>query len=601
MTLRRKLLAGQAPLAVALLVVGLAFVATVRDLGRLGSSILENNYRSVLAAQRMKDAVERIDSGAMFLVVGRRDKGLRQIDANVTSFETELGVEEQNITEPGETHAATALRAAWTSYRHALDAFMTLEGGDVTVVYFSHMEAAFLDVKHKADDILDINQDAMVRRSDRAARSASNMTRLVTVLCVVALLAGVLGSSWLTGRLLLPLDSLTSAVRQIGSGDLAARATPIGKDELAELAREFNAMAEHLQKYRQSSLGALLSAQQASQAAIDAIPDPVLILDLDSNVTESNQAAAALFEQGGQARDQSPLAGAAPELRAAIERVRDHVLGGHGPYLPKGFEEAVRLGERYLLPRATPLYGEAHEVQGVTIVLLDVTRLHRFDELRNDLVATVAHELRTPLTSLQMAIHLCIERAAGPITERQADLLYAARDDCQRLQTIVEDLLDLARLQRGAVELKKVRVAPAVLVEESREGVEPRAKEKAIRIETEVEPSLPEVLVDPDRIKIALSNLLGNAVRHTPDAGTVSLRVSSRDGSVRFEVVDSGAGIAREHRDRVFERFYRVPGQPSGGAGLGLSIAKEIVEAHGGTIGLEAPEAGGSVFWFQIP
>ena len=122
-------------------------------------------------------------------------------------------------------------------------------------------------------------------------------------------------------------------------------------------------------------------------------------------------------------------------------------------------------GERVLLPRATPIYGEDGTVAGAAIVLQDVTRLFRFDELKNDLVATVAHEFRTPLTSLRMAMHLCTEEAVGPLTPKQADLLFAAREDCERLQVIVDELLNLSRIESGTIELHRRRTDPGALVD----------------------------------------------------------------------------------------------------------------------------------------
>src|SRR5262249_38908841 len=179
-----------------------------------------------------------------------------------------------------------------------------------------------------------------------------------------------------------------------------------------------NRMADGLERYRKSSLGELLQAQQGAQAAIESLPDPVLLLDANGAVTGVNLAATRLL--GIDADKPSPeiFANADPVVRAAVERLRVHVLGGKGPYIPKGFEEAVRVqsspeGERILLPRAAPIYSEAGTVTGAAIVLQDSTRLFRFDELKNDLVATVAHEFRTPLTSLRMALHLCTDGVVG--------------------------------------------------------------------------------------------------------------------------------------------------------------------------------------------
>jgi signal transduction histidine kinase len=272
--------------------------------------------------------------------------------------------------------------------------------------------------------------------------------------------------------------------------------------------------------------------------------------------------------------------------------------------VPRGFEEAVRVaspeGDRHLLPRATPVYSEQGSIVGATIVLQDVTRLMRFDELKNDLVATVAHEFRTPLTSLRMAIHLCAEEVVGPLTEKQADLMAASRQDCERLQGIVDDLLDLSRIQSGRMALRVERLDVGALLEGAAGGL--RSAAEAGDIELAVTPEeTPDVRADSERIQLVLTNLLANAMRHTPPGGRVEARAIPACGAVRFEVRDTGEGIAREHHDRIFDKFYRVPGARSGGVGLGLYISREIVQAHGGAMGMESEPGKGSTFWFTLP
>jgi two-component system, NtrC family, sensor histidine kinase KinB len=599
-TLRTKLLLAQAPLGAAIVALGMVSVVTVTSVGETSGRILKDNYRSVLAMQRMKESIERLDSAALFLVAGQLDKGAAQAATHRSRFEDELEVQEGNITETGERELTRRLRAAWTGYQGAFDRFAVAPSAES---YFAALEPAFLAVKSAADEILALNQDAMVHKSDAARRAASSRRDVVTWVSIASLILGLLASVWLLRRLLRPLDRLSMAVRRIAEGDLAARAAVVGTDEIARLAAEFNEMAAHLETYRKSSLGELLQAQQTSQAAIDSLTDPVVVFTVDGGVLASNQAADALLrlDEPGAA----PLAMAEPELRATLEQVVDHVRSGRGPYQPRGFEEAVKTagpeGERHLLPRATPLYGEEGGVAGVTVILQDVTRLRRFDELRNNLVATVAHELRTPLTSLRMAIHLAVEGATGELTSKQLDILGAAREDCERLQTIVDDLLDLARFQSGRVELERRPTEPEQLVTDAIEAQRGEAEHRHVRLVAQVTPSLDPVLVDSGRLALVFANLISNALRHTPAGSLVTVSAEPLGPRVRFSVADTGSGIPAEHLARVFDRFYRVPGSSSAGAGLGLSIAREIVEAHGGEIRADSTPGAGATFWFTLP
>jgi len=604
MTLRTRLLVAQAPLAVALAAVAVLSVLTSSTLGRAGERILTDNYRSVLAAQRMKESIERLDSGALFVVIGERDRGLALAKEHRPAFERELQVEERNITEPGEGASAAALRAAWTDYQAAYDRFLGAPEQQLRALYLEALQPGFTRVKTAADEILALNQDAMVLKSTKVRRESEWVETAVVSAVLASLVLGLLASAALTSRALRPLAVLGQSVRRLGQGDYAVRVrvTDGGGSEIAQLASDFNAMAESLQRYRDSSLGELLEAQLAAQATIDSLPDPVLVFDATGKVSNANRAAEQIL--GIRSADGN-LSAAPPGVRERIERVRNEVLAGAPTVQPRGFEDALVVessdGNRALLPRANPVSSDEGQLLGVTVVLQDVTRIRRFDELKDDLVATVAHEFRTPLTSLRMAIHLLAEQTVGRLEERQLDLVLAAREECERLQGIVDDLLDLARIRSGRLELHVREVSTELLLEQVRRAARDRSEQRQIPVDVDIQPGAEVVVADPDRIDLALTNLVANAVRHGPPGRPVVVRAMRAGSGVRIEVHDEGPGIALEHQPRLFEKFYRVPGSAPGGAGLGLSIVRDVVEAHGGKVGVKSAPGAGTMFWVELP
>jgi signal transduction histidine kinase len=606
MSLRSKLLLAQSPLAIAMMILGVIALRSNAELGRLSQEIFKDNYRSVVSAQRMKESIERMDSGAMFHFSGHPEEGLRMAREHRDRFEEALRIQEGNITEPGEGELTQKLRRLWTEY---LEKYARVESSSdpekEKEYYFQILNPAFVAVKDTADQILNLNQDAMVIRSDRAETAAKKVGEGIILGFVLAFLIGLGLSAAVTYRTLRPLASLGQAVRRIGEGDLEMRVKASGSDEVAQLAKDFNTMADRLSEYRKSSLGDLLQAQLQMQAALDSIPDPIIVLGSGGDIHNVNVAAKETLEVDAGEASESLWQFVPPVVREAAERLHRHVIGGKGAYTPRGFEESIRVplsgGDRFFLPRATPVYGEGRTVTATCIILQDVTRLRRFEELRNDVVATVAHEFRTPLTSLHMAIHLCLDPKVGSVNEKQADLLYAAREDCARLQELVNDLLDLSKIQTGKVEMARHPVGVRSLLESAVAAHKVAADEKAIRMIAVPAPADLEVLADSNRVSLVLSNLVVNAIRHTPAGGTVELRWAGVDGTVRFEVKDTGEGIPSEFRERIFEKFFQVPGATTGGSGLGLTIAREIVLAHGGKIGVESEVGKGSTFWFTLP
>jgi signal transduction histidine kinase/HAMP domain-containing protein len=608
-TLRAKILLAQTPLAGALLLIAIMSGLSNAALGRNAASILQDNYRSVLAAERMKEALERIDSAAMFIVAGERKRGLAQAEQNMERFQQALAVQQQNITERGEPEATAVLRRSWTDYRAAYDHFTTgTERGVLEADYFKTMNPLFVATKDAADRILNLNQDAMVRKRDQARRAADRDNAAMIATALLASLIGFLSSLVLTNRILRPLSILGQTARRLGEGDMEVRAKVSRQDEIGALARDFNAMADRLAQYRHSSLGELLQAQQQAQAAIDSLPDPVLIFDLEGHLLSANRAAEAILHVNVEESSGEPLARAEPQIRAVVDRVRGKVLADDAGYAPAGFDEAVRVAAKggdgndlFLLPRASRVTTEQGGLVGVTIILQDVTRVLRFDELKNNLVATVAHEFRTPLTSLRMAVHLCAEESVGPLNDKQLDLMQAARQDTERLQQIVDDLLDLSRIQSGRMELHRRRVSAESLVREAVLPFGASTRDKNVTLKTEIFPGLGEIDVDTERMQLVLANLIGNAIRYTPAGGTVTVRARPTDTATVIEVQDTGPGIPKQYQTAVFDKFFRMPGSGSGGAGLGLYIAKEITMAHGARLSLTSDAGQGSLFSIELP
>jgi two-component system, NtrC family, sensor histidine kinase KinB len=600
--LRAKLFVAQLPLIGALLVSGIAGGLFLRSLGASAQNILQDNYRSILAAQRMKESAERIDSAVLFWLLDERGSARELLDANRRRFSEELAVQQRNLTEPGEAERTVRLTQDWALYLAQVDAFVAEpDATRLRGLYFEQLLPAFSDLKEATEAVLVMNQDAILAKSERARALADRSFVLLLVVCSSGLVVALYAGAAITRRVLRPLAVLGHATRRIGEGDLTARARVEGRDEVGELARDFNAMADHLQKYRQSTLGELLTAQRVSQATIDSLPDPVLVAAVGGEILHANRAAETVLRVSVE-RGLAPLE---PAIRAVVDRVLQQSAEGRGGYVPKGLDEAVAVstpeGERHFLPRATPLYAEEGGVVGSTVVLQDVTRLLRVEELRNDVVATVAHEFRTPLTSLRMAIHLLLEERIGALNAKQADLAHAAREDCERLQATVDELLDLSRIQSGRMVLHVRTADVEALVSDAVESQRVVASDRRVILRSEVLPGSGTVNADVERVQIVLGNLLQNAIRHSPPGESVLVRVARVEGGLRFLVIDRGAGVPAEHQATLFEKYFQVPGHGRGGAGLGLFIAREIVRAHGGEIGVESLPGQGSTFWFELP
>ncbi len=603
-TLRTKMLIGVMPLLA--LMMGLGFWA-ITLFSRLGNNIdviLRENYRSVIAAQGMKESLERMDSSLWFAIGGKEDRARAQYLENRKTFGDKLKVEQNNVTIPDEQQMADDLTSLYARYVAQADKFFAIPPeakGDRISFYFEQMLPLFDAIKRRADDVLEINQKNMMDKNDLARETAESSTRwMLFALLGSAAVASIIAVA-ASRAILDPIRAVTRGARAMARGDLDQVVPSTTRDELGELAEAFNEMARTIRDFRQAGTARLLRAQQTAQATIDSFPDPVVVVDPTGSVERANPAARRVL---GVATSDGPIPWIPPpQLREPLAEV----LGGKLDRRPIGLEHALACRddgqERFFLPHVLAIRDEGQGLLGAAIVLTDVTRFRLLDQLKSDMVSTVSHELKTPLTGVQMTVHLLLEEVVGPLNSKQIELLLAARQDSDRLLAMINDLLDLTRIEQGRVRLDRRPTAPAELVAQAVERFESRAKDAGIELKGSVAFGLPPVPVDRERIAHVFDNLIGNALAHTPRNGSVRLSAEATpDGSISFEVKDSGVGITPEHLSRIFEKFYRVPGsKSSGGAGLGLAIAREIVEAHGGQIDVESQPGRGTTFAFTLP
>jgi signal transduction histidine kinase len=330
-------------------------------------------------------------------------------------------------------------------------------------------------------------------------------------------------------------------------------------------------------------------------AVLEACPDIVFVVGTDRQIKLANPAAAEFATALG-LNGRFP-----PALQAQVEQV----LHSGTPLLPTTFQGVHRFriqnAERYFLPRIVSLESDATARFGVVVVLHDVTEFRLLDEIKTNLIATVSHELKTPLTSIRTVLFMLLQQMRDNLGAQQVDMIEIASHESERLLHTLDTLLDLTRFEEGLPEMNFDLAAPRSLISAAIEETAGMATATGVQIDLSIEPDLPLVKVDRDRIIVAFTNLLTNAIKHSPRNGEV--RISARHHQqdwVRFSVVDQGPGIPEAYRERIFERFFRVPGNARNGAGLGLTIAREFVRAHGGTIGLEPATARGSEFYILL-
>jgi len=607
MNVRTKLLAGYLVFIVALVLLGAWGAWRLREMGSVSHRIISNNYDSVVAAQEMKESLERQDSAALFALLGARDKAATQLREHRAKFDQSFEKAANNITEIGESAAIEAIRTDRQKYYEMFDGFMQRVSSDQSPrtterdEYFTRLEPQFNKLRAECEHLLQLNQRAMLAKSEAAAGVAQLWFYRTLLIAGALVAAGLILAFFLANRIVEPLRQLTATTAKMAGGDLNAKVAVNSHDELGILATEYNRMAERIRQLRSSDMGKLVMAQQTTEAAIDSLYDPVIVTDGEGKVTKLNPAAEEIFgsekENAGKhigdvARDVR-IAGAVAE---AIESQRPVAGEGMSSVLPlavDGSERAFRL-------RTTPMRENGSRVLGAVTLLEDITHLREIDRLKSEFIATASHELRTPLTSVQLGVHLLLEGATGELNDKQTEVLSACREDCERLDKLMRDLLDLSRIEAGESQPELKVVKTRDFIRSATEDLRAQVESKGLAFNVSIPVGLPDVFIDPSQIERVLANLVVNAIRYTRQ-GEVRVDAEPRGSYLAISVLDTGTGIPQEYLPHIFDKFVQVPGAATGGAGLGLAISRLIVEGHGGQISVQSELGQGSTFTFTLP
>ena len=596
-----------------IVVIGLAtsafavyYFSSLRDTFSL---ILHDNYESVRAAQNMFKALEQQENAQLSMQFTDIDSAYVRFNIYRSGFLGWLGKAKVSGQSERENIVLDRISLNYSKYCQLNDSLyhlLQLRGRRNAATDFKSkvIRPVAESLKEGCFEYLEINQDAMTLTEKRLEQTASEATLTVITISVVAVFLSIFTSMRFTRSIIMPAERLTRSVRNISSGQLNQKIDLNTEDEIGELSREFNKMTERLRSYEQMNIQQLIAEKNKSETIVESIADPVIVTDQNGMLVLMNQAAAVVFDVRGTDWKGKLV----PEVVGKQSWAEMLELGGirrmekeHRDPLFAFTRNDLKL---YFRPRQAYIVDEYGNIQGIVTLLQDVTRFKDLDRMKSEFIATVSHELRTPLTSLSMGIDILSQEVVGSVNQRQKDLLVAAKDDSERLRKLIKELLDLSKLESGKYEMKKELVDFRRLVADAVRPLRLPFEEKQIHLEIDIPENLPALSADSHQLNWVITNLLSNALRWTDTGGRVQLTAKEENQGLLVTVADTGQGIPEENLEIVFDKFVQLKSSTEttpGSVGLGLAIAREVVEAHGGRIWIESTVGVGSTFFFTLP
>ncbi|WP_298713991.1 ATP-binding protein [Chitinophaga sp.] len=556
--LKTKIAAGVLFLFAMLLLVGVMGYFYLDKVNRAAASILEDNYESVEYAGAMLRAAEHWNGS----------------DSLRRQFVSALEKQEKNTTEPGEAAFTKALRADYEAFA----------AGDT-----SRLPA----IREHISGIMDVNLKAIVSKQEKTRKTADKALVYIALVSGFCCLIGIVFVYNFPGYIANPIRELTEGIRQIADKKYEQRLHFRSGDEFGELAEAFNTMARKLDEYEHSSLARILFEKQRAEAVIGSLKDATIGLDNKNIILFANAEALQLLNL-----PENGLVGKPADEAARHNDLLRYLLHDKNPAPVKIVAEGK---ENFFLREFADIIHNS-EVIGHIIVLRNITTFKEQDLAKTHFIATISHELKTPLAATDLSLKLLDDDRTGPLSSGQRELLEGIREDNRRMIRMVSELLDFSRVESGNIALQVQAVPLADILQYALQTVARQAAGKEVGIRTEIPDTAAPVLADAEKSAWVLVNLLTNAIRYSPPNSEVEMTVQEEEKMWRFGVRDHGKGIDAGFREKIFERFFRVPEAEGGkGTGLGLAIAREFIEAQGGSIGVESEPGKGSYFWFRLP
>ncbi|MBK6862000.1 MAG: HAMP domain-containing protein [Saprospiraceae bacterium] len=571
MRIKTKLTLGVGLLFFLIILLSLVGARYINDLKNDTENILVANYNTLEYSRNM--------------LVSLEDSSLKAMQI----FEINLIRQENNISEIGEKEATADLRSKFESYRqNSSNRFVSAE------------------IRKNIFKLMDLNMQAIQRKSEVAKATADKAVFWIAISGTMCFLIAFILLVNLPASIANPISELTESIKQIASKNYKKRVDFEGHSEFGQLASSFNTMAQKLEEYNNSNVAKLMIEKLRVETLINNMQDPVIGLDENLTVIFANEAAIKIIG----IKQEEMMGHNTQELAIRNDLIRtllQDLMNGDSENDTKSKTIKIYADNKegyfelkMLHISIVPTGEELKKLIGHVIILRNITEYKELDFAKTNFIATVSHEFKTPISSIKMSLQLLEKEEIGNLNTEQRNLLDSIKDDASRLLKITSELLNMTQVESGNIQLSILPADPKEILRFAIQATQTQADQKNIKFEIECPASISKVQADTEKTVWVLTYLISNAIRYSYENATIYLILKEVNNMIEISVRDTGQGIAPQYIDRVFDRYFRVPGTKNEGTGLGLAISKEFMEAQNGKIKAESEFGAGSTFTVSL-
>ena len=567
MKIKTKLTLGVGLLFILIILLSVVSTKYIYDLKKDTENILVANYNTLDYSRNMLVTLEEGN------------------DTSLQKFENNLQKQEKNNTEIGENKATDELRNNFEAFKqNKSDSVISGE------------------IRKKIFKLMDLNMQAIQRKSEVAKATADKAVFWIAISGTMCFIIAFILLVNLPSNIANPIKELTESIKQIASENYLERVHFESHSEFDQLAKSFNTMAEKLEEYNNSNLAKLMNEKKRIETLINNMHDPVIGLDENLSVIFANEEALKIIGIG----ETDIIGHHSQELAIKNDLVRTLIQDLMNSENENGIKsKPIKIyannKEGYFEKETLhisifPTGEQTKQLIGHVIILRNITEYKELDFAKTNFIATVSHEFKTPISSIKMSLQLLENEEIGKLNDEQKNLVESIKDDATRLLKITGELLNMTQVESGNIQLSILPSDPKEILLYAINATQTQADQKQIKFVIDCPENIPKVQADKEKTAWVLTNLVSNAIRYSYENSTIYLTIKEQEKKIQISVHDTGQGIAPQYKDKVFDRYFRVPGTKKEGTGLGLAISKEFIEAQNGQIKVDSEYGAGSTF-----
>lgn len=557
-SVKNKIWLGTFFLFLLLLLIGSVCIYYLVRMRNDAKAVLTDNYQSLEYCHRMQKQMDSVP--------------INYVSA-LKKFEDELLRQENNITEPGEQQATSTLRTY----------FKNLKSQDTAIHNVR-------EIKQQLDNIIQLNMKAIQKKRQEADNTAEKALAYISVVATLVLLVAFTFLVNFPSVVAGPIIQLTEGISEIANKNYKHRIHIFAKNEFGQLASAFNQMAERLEYFESRNLSKLMFEKARAEAVINSLKDPSIGIDNNNIILFANHQILRLLNLSF-----LEVVGKTVDEVTRKSSLLEYLIQNQNSTPIK-----IEVDNKKIYFVKEVISVKQAESNSKVIVLKNITSFKELDAAKTNFIATISHELKTPLASSDFSLKLLEDERTGKLSDDQKELIENVKQSNRRMLKILSELLDMSQVEAGSIRLNIHDVDPHIIVDATVEAVQSNAREKEIAIERNIEDDLGLIKADAEKTSWVLNNFLTNAIKYSPKGSTITISLTKQKKDIIFTVTDRGPGIESEHLQRVFDRYFKVPGSKATGTGLGLAICKEFIEMQEGKIWAESVVGKGSSFKFSL-